>query len=159
MPTFEFIVEGHPYSVNSGNKKEQAAWQMRVNQAAKAQWLAVGGPDPTPIRVDIEVYITMFTPERRDVDNIIKPIFDSLKPAPTDKSSKVAELLAKQKKGVFWFDLCEDDKQLFKVTSERVDIRVQAVIEFPSELVVQALVVEEKRELVHVLLTWEADEE
>ena len=134
---FEFIVEGPPLSVNT--KKSQPTkhrkWQERLALAAKYRLESVAAsqkPVPTfrPVAMSITTYYTM---KALDVDNVIKPILDSLK-------------------GVIY----SDDKQVFHLTSHRIDLSSH-VFESPGALLADAF--DKYSEFVHVELRWNEDED
>jgi len=135
--SFEFVVIGAPFSVNSAKKqsKKHGEWKREVGRTAKDQWIKDGrNSSDLPLAVPMEVTITtFFTQSRRDVDNVVKPILDGLK--------KV---------------IYEDDGEIYKLTSQRIDLNLRTRIEAPSPLLDAAL--EEWEELVHIVLTWETKE-
>ena len=136
MPTiyFEFVVSGPPLSVNTkkSQPRKHRKWQDTIAQAAVNQW-AADARDTTllPTKAPAEVVITTyFTLQPLDVDNVIKPILDSLRQV-----------------------IYEDDIQIYKLTSIRVDLAPKPIIEDRRTLLIEAL--KNNRELVHIEVTWE----
>lgn len=130
MKTFEFIVEGPPVSLNAkkNNPKRYQRWIRTVRSAAQARWSADKKPVTSEaIIVNIVNYYTESPP---DVDNIIKPILDGLEHV-----------------------VCLNDRQVYKVSSERFDLIYKARIENPSPMLAVAL--EQYTELVHITVVWE----
>ncbi len=133
---FEFTVPGPPFSVNiaKSRSKKHRDWKETVAQAASKQWASEVRTEILPTSQPIEVIITnYFTELPRDVDNVIKPILDSLK-------------------GIVY----NDDKQVYKVTSQKFDLKVRKSIESSSSLLIAELV--HRNELVHIELVWEESE-
>ena len=136
--SFEFVIIGPPFSVNVAKRqsKKHNDWKKNVGRTAKEQWLRDGYPvSDLPMRFPMEVVITTFyTDLRRDVDNVVKPILDGMKNV-----------------------IYVDDGEIYKLTTQRFDLKVTVEIESPSPLLIKAL--GSARELVHVMLTWERSEE
>ena len=136
--SFEFVVIGSPFSVNLARKqsKKHADWKREVGRAAKAQWLKDGRPaEGLPLSGPMEVTITtFFTALQKDVDNVVKPILDGLKQV-----------------------IYVDDGEIYKLTSQRIDLKTYAYAGDLSRMVATAL--ETHQELVQVILTWEVKEE
>ncbi len=135
---FEFVVPGPPLSVNTAKSQsgKHRKWREKVRQAAKAQWdreerTSETIPTDRPVEIRIATYFTLLA---LDVDNVIKPIMDSLK-------------------GTIY----KDDKQIYHLTSLRVDLKSPPTIESPSLLLADAL--ETYPELVHVELSWKESED
>lgn len=130
--SFEFVVTGAPFSVNLAKKqsKKHADWKREVGRAAKDQWIRDGrDSSDLPLKIPMEIVITtFFTEYRRDVDNVVKPILDGLK--------KV---------------IYDDDGEIYKLTSQRVDLKLRTRLEAPSELLEVAF--EDWEELTHIVLT------
>ena len=107
-------------------------WKAAAGRAAKEQWLREGrSPDVLPSPHPMEVVITTFyTDLRRDVDNVFKPILDGLKQV-----------------------IYVDDGDIYKLTTQRVDLKAADRIASSSELVLPAL--DNTSELVYIELMWE----
>ena len=136
--SFEFVVIGSPFSINLARKqsKKHADWKLEVGRAAKEQWLKDGRPVAIlPLRGPMEMTITtFFTALQKDVDNVIKPILDSLKQV-----------------------IYADDGEIYRLTSQRVDLKADSRTNDESSILAAAL--NQYNELVHVVLTWETKEE
>lgn len=130
---FEFVIPGPPLSVNTAKSqpKKHRDWQQRLRDAAKTQWATDQRPPSLlPTRQPVEVRITTyFSALALDVDNVIKPILDSLK-------------------GVIY----QDDRQIYHLTSIRVDLTSAPIFESPT-LLIEAL--RRYSEFVHIELSWE----
>lgn len=75
MLPFEFIVAGPPVSQQTRNRQRLREWQREVQQAAQQSW----PDDEDPENGVVELRLTYFyEDESPDVDNIIKPIQDTL---------------------------------------------------------------------------------
>ena len=133
MHVFEFAVKGPPVGVNAKehsavSRKKYRDWMARVAAAASDRL----EPDWHPTKCD-EIVVAIFNYYSggfHDVDNVIKPIFDALS-------------------GVLY----EDDRQIYKVTSERFDRSQSNSILDPSAVLVIAL--DAYLEFVHVIVSWE----
>ena len=135
MPLFEFVVEGPPVSLNAKegsphSRRRYREWMRKVNASAAAVWPA--GDTPTSSDLIVVHVTNYFTVAPPDVDNIIKPICDALI-------------------GLVY----GDDRQVYKVISEKADLNQQVSISNPSPLLAQALAVYD--ELVHIVVTWETE--
>ena len=71
---FEFVVKGVPRTAQS---KSVGKWRSLVRAAAEAQWNRRSAPIQEPVSVRLVYFHVGLTD--RDVDNLIKPILDSLK--------------------------------------------------------------------------------
>jgi crossover junction endodeoxyribonuclease RusA len=133
VEVFEFVVKGPPVSLNAKKNKPQRyqKWIRTVRAAAQSQWPA-GKPPTLSLNVIVSI-MNYYTEAPPDVDNIIKPILDGLE--------TVAYL---------------NDKQVYRVCSERCDISDVATVQSPSALLAEAL--EQYTELLHVTVTWEVEE-
>jgi crossover junction endodeoxyribonuclease RusA len=134
LETFEFIVEGPAISIRAkkSHTKRYQKWIRTVKTAAQKYWLNSMSPsDSLAIIVHIKNYYTLAPP---DVDNIIKPILDAL--------NKVVYL---------------DDQQVYKVISEKFDLSNIERIQNPSPLLAAGL--EKYTELLHIIVTWDTEDE
>ncbi|GDX40407.1 hypothetical protein LBMAG21_06990 [Armatimonadota bacterium] len=129
MPEFEFVVVGQPTSFNTKGKgrpqkKKRDNWQDNVKNAARKVM-----PPPATL-LPVEVFIsTYFTRQPVDVDNVLKDIMDAMN-------------------GVAY----NDDKQVYKVTSERVYLKT-----LDSHSVFSPLLgahIAKSPEFVHIRLFW-----
>lgn len=75
MLPFEFTIQGPPVSNQTRNRARLQQWKMDVREAAQALVIAGALPVTQPVRITITYYYEGDSP---DVDNIIKPIQDSL---------------------------------------------------------------------------------
>jgi hypothetical protein len=144
--TFEFVVVGPPFSVNSADKqpRKHRAWKDSVNTAAISQWDSEKRESALPTDQPVEVTLTtFFTAKPIDVDNIVKPILDSL------KSEEGTRHFAR-------FAIYTDDVNVWRLVSQRYDLKRETRLESPSALLINAL--EKHQELGHVTLTWEDSE-
>jgi Holliday junction resolvase RusA-like endonuclease len=72
---FEFIVRGTPVSFQARNRSNLRSWKYRVERSARRAWPA-GEP---PVSGEVTVVITYFYRDKApDIDNIVKPIQDTL---------------------------------------------------------------------------------
>ena len=133
MEVFEFVVKGPPVSLNAkkNNPKRYQKWIRTVRAAAQSQWPA--GEPPTLSQNVVVSIMNYYTEAPPDVDNIIKPILDGLNTV-----------------------VYADDRQVYRVCSERFDLFNVATIQNPSALLAEA--VEQYTELLHVTATWEVEE-
>lgn len=79
MATFEFIVEGPAISLRSSKKNppRYQRWISKVRAAAQSEWPT--GDSLANEEIEVEVSISnYFSDEPPDIDNIIKPILDTL---------------------------------------------------------------------------------
>lgn len=123
MPKFDLVVFGKPRTSQSKSKK---TWQTSIRNAVRAQW-----PSGQPLLLgELSARIVYFFEDSTplDVDNIIKPILDSLK-----------ELVY------------EDDSTIFQVTSRKTPLLRRTMLNNAPALLVEALA--EDRELVFVRIT------
>lgn len=74
MFPFEFTIKGPPVSHQTRNRARLQQWKTDVATAATAEW-SHGAAVTEPVSVTITYYYEGSSP---DVDNIIKPIQDSL---------------------------------------------------------------------------------
>ena len=133
METFEFILEGPPVSLKAKktNTKRYQRWIRTVRKAAQAGWPTGKAPvTNTAIEVNIRNYYTLSPP---DVDNIIKPILDGL--------NSVVYI---------------DDRQVYRVTSEKYELSDKTRIENTSVLLAEAF--EKYTEVLHISVRWEAED-
>ncbi len=123
MPGFDFFIFGKP---RTPQRKSRKTWQTSVRYAARAHWPA----DQSMLLGELSAGIVYFFAENTalDVDNIIKPILDSLK-----------ELVY------------EDDSTIFQVTSRKTPLLRRTMLNNAPALLVEALA--EDRELVFVRIT------
>lgn len=76
MLPFEFTVEGPPVSQQTRHKENLHAWRKTVCDEAGRRWPIESSPVELPICVEITHF---YEGAPADVDNIAKPILDSLK--------------------------------------------------------------------------------
>ena len=132
MPSFEFVLKGPPVSLNAmfqskASRKRYRNWVHQVNATARASWPA----DVKPVRSNsVTVTLTCYHTEAPpDVDNILKPICDGMK-------------------GVVY----EDDKQVWKVTGQRLDLAT-TVVDDASDILIGVL--GQWEEIVHIAAVWD----
>lgn len=133
MPQFEFIVPGSPFSANNAKKnpKGHQRWKERVRGEAERQWTTDGRTEPLPINVPLGIVITTFFTElEKDVDNVLKPILDSLKQPEVERQSPFPGRT---------FALYSDDRLVYRLMSEKVDLKVSTTFDRPSPLLLDAL--------------------
>lgn len=59
--SFEFVVQGPPYSANNDASKPKTDWKQAVGVAAYNQWIADGrSNDLLPIKAAMEAYVTTY---------------------------------------------------------------------------------------------------
>ena len=129
--TFEFVVEGPPVPLRAAKKnaRRYQKWVRTVRTAAELHWPPGVRPvDSREMVVQISNYHSLVP---ADIDNIIKPILDGME-------------------GVVY----GDDKQVYRVTSERIDL-ARAVIANPSPVLAGAL--GQFTEFVYVQIAWAED--
>ncbi len=134
METFEFIVQGPAVSLKAKktNARRYQKWIRTVRAAAQKRWPNSRRPtDSQSVTVSIANYYTLSPP---DVDNIIKPILDALQTV-----------------------VYVNDQQVYKVTSEKLDLLNLDRIRNPGPLLAAAL--EEHTELLHITVTWSAEDQ
>lgn len=115
--------------------KKHNDWKKTVGRAALQQWILDGRQlEELPLHIPIEIVITnFFTVMPRDVDNILKPILDGLKNT-----------------------IYRDDAVVYKLTSERIDLKAKYTLNNPNAFLGNALLeAQEPKELVHIIIIWE----
>lgn len=75
MIPFEFIVDGPPVSQQTRNRARLQEWKTIVKSAAQLYWSRAESPSDQRLKLSITYFYDSTSP---DVDNIIKPIQDSL---------------------------------------------------------------------------------
>jgi len=75
MIPFEFIVDGPPVSQQTRNRTRLQEWKTIVKSAAQVYWPQADSSSDQRLKLSITYYYDSTSP---DVDNIIKPIQDSL---------------------------------------------------------------------------------
>lgn len=93
---FEFFVDGVPISLQASSKSKER-WKKEVAQAAQKrqrETYEIGLLDMRPVKVTI--YYFPSAPMLGDIDNIVKPIIDSLKGI-AFRDDKYVECVAVQK--------------------------------------------------------------
>lgn len=135
MATFEFALEGPPVSLNAKegtprSRKRYRDWVHKVGAAAQAVWSSEVAPvTSNRVLVTVSCYHSVAPP---DVDNILKPICDGMK-------------------GVVY----EDDNQIWKVVSQRIDLLTEEIPD-PDEILSAAL--DKFSEIVYVVVVWDLEE-
>ena len=94
MELFEFVVRGTPRTPQTKSPKSRKDWKERVRAAAANAWRA----DVLPIEGELSARIVYFFTETTDldVDNIIKPILDSLKGLVFEDDDHIFEVTARK---------------------------------------------------------------
>jgi len=130
MLEYEFIIVGEPFSVNRKKKRpeEHNKWKARVAKSAKE--VIPVSPTSLPVEVSITTYVTTTT---IDVDNVIKPILDGMN-------------------GVAY----DDDKQVYRVTSERIDLKKLDLHGAFSPLLKAHIAI--SPEFIHIRLNWNEED-
>jgi crossover junction endodeoxyribonuclease RusA len=128
VPAFEFVIEGPAVPIRAmvKNPRRYRKWKAAVEAAARLEWPAGQRPTPDPVEVSISNYFTLEPP---DPDNIIKPILDALKNL-----------------------VYVDDRQVYRVTSEKRDLKLGVRTSRPSDVLAKALAA--KSEVLHVIVRW-----
>ncbi len=93
MQPFEFVVEGIPRSINA-KPRGLNRWKQTVSAAATTVWGGGTLLDQTQISVVIVYFHTDIT--SIDVDNIAKPILDSLKGAVIVDDFSVSQIVCRR---------------------------------------------------------------
>ncbi|MEK6405542.1 MAG: RusA family crossover junction endodeoxyribonuclease [Acidobacteriota bacterium] len=132
MEEFEFVIEGPAVSLKAKktNARRYQKWIRTVRAAAQSEFRSRRQITSQNIIVSIANYYTLSPP---DVDNIIKPLLDAM--------------------GTVVYD---DDSQVRKVISEKVDLTSTDSIQNPSPLLATAL--EKYSEVLHIIVTWDAED-
>jgi len=133
LETFEFIVAGPAVSLKAKktNARRYQKWIKTVRAAAQEQWPQRKTPTNSQrVMVHITNYYTLSPP---DVDNIIKPLLDGVE--------TVAYI---------------NDKQVYKVISEKIDLTFMSHFENPSPLLAAGL--EKYTELLHIMVEWNSED-
>lgn len=132
MNIFEFIVEGPAVSLKAKktNASRYQKWIKTVRAAAQQQW--PGNRKPTFSQAIIVSITNYYTASPPDVDNIIKPILDALQTV-----------------------VYINDEQVYKVICEKADLSKIERLQNPSPLL--AVAVEKYDELLHIIVTWDAE--
>ncbi len=155
--SFEFVVNGPPYSGNNDVSKPKTDWKQAVGQAAYQQWLADGLNEALlPLTMPLEVFVTTYcTNDIYDVDNVLKWTLDGLSVdnRPADNlNSKQAQRAAKYK------SIYADDRQIFRITSERVDVRGRQIESSAPPLVLTMQEREDAVDFLHIRIVREEGE-
>ncbi len=125
MLPFEFTVEGPPVSQQTRRRERLPPWRAVVRAAAQDLWPVAG----TPLEQELSLTITYFYEDApTDVDNIVKPILDSIK-------------------GLIY----RDDVQITDLVSRRRPLAGPFRIDAVSPSIAEAL--ERGREFIHVRVT------
>jgi crossover junction endodeoxyribonuclease RusA len=125
MLPFEFTVEGPPVSQQTRRRQRLPPWRATVKAAAEVLWPA----ESAPLTQELSLTITYFYKAiPMDVDNIVKPILDSIK-----------ELVFR------------DDVQITDLLSRRRPLAGPFQIEVASPILFEAL--NRGREFLHVSIT------
>lgn len=117
MWPFEFVVHHTPKSQGSGNSRRGGPWQTCLQSAAAKRWT-----HPHPLTGEFAVAITYFVKQfgggsqLPDIDNIAKPIVDSLI-------------------GLIY----DDDRSVTDVLCRRRDLSISQQIDSPSPFLLQNL--------------------
>jgi crossover junction endodeoxyribonuclease RusA len=92
---FEFIVEGPPVSQQTRRRQDRLPpWRATVRTAASAGW----GDAVPPVEERINVEIThFFEGAPADVDNIVKPILDSMKELIYKDDRQITDLVSRRR--------------------------------------------------------------
>ncbi len=77
MELFDFVVRGTPRTVQTKRSSRRQKWQEDVRAAATAAWPS--GAEPWQGELSARIIFFFTSKTDIDVDNIIKPILDSLK--------------------------------------------------------------------------------
>lgn len=159
---FEFVVEGPPCSANSDDSGRKTDWKQAVGLAAYRQWtLERRSSELLPIPATLEVYVTTYCRDVvYDVDNVLKWTLDGL--SATERPQRLNH--NQRRIDPLYKNICEDDKQIYKLTSERVevDIWTQLASQEVSALVYEAIdrysQPNNPGEFMHLVLVWEESE-
>lgn len=125
MLPFEFTVLGPPVSQQTRRRSALGSWKAVVATAALNMWPA----NDTPLEEDISLTITHFYEGApADIDNIVKPILDSMKTA-----------------------IYRDDFQITDLASRRRPLGGPFLIEVVSPVLAAAL--DHGKEFLHIRIT------
>ncbi|WP_119388916.1 RusA family crossover junction endodeoxyribonuclease [Taklimakanibacter lacteus] len=94
MELFDFVVRGTPRTPQTKSPKARADWKERVKIAAASAWPAAALPMRGELSARIAYFFTGSTD--LDVDNIIKPILDSLEGLAFDDDNLIFEVTARK---------------------------------------------------------------
>jgi crossover junction endodeoxyribonuclease RusA len=90
---FDFCVEGPPLS-QQAEPKPKARWKKKVRKAAQAAWPARKRPFPGPLFARVTYY---YERVGLDVDNMVKPILDSLEGLAYKNDKLISEAHARRR--------------------------------------------------------------
>lgn len=125
MLPFEFTVEGPPVSQQTRRRERLHSWRETVRAAAVERWPA----ETAPLQKELLLTLTYFYEGApTDVDNILKPILDSLKDM-----------------------VYRDDAQITDLVSRRRPLAGPFRIEVVSPVLAEAL--DQGREFLHIRIT------
>ncbi len=95
MILFDFVVTGTPVSVQTRRRQERLVpWKARVRSAASTAWT----PSQTPFDARLCVALTYFYEgQPPDVDNIIKPILDSVKSLVYEDDRQITDVVSRNR--------------------------------------------------------------
>lgn len=126
MLPFEFIIEGPPVSQQTRNRSRLRNWKNRVRLVAQRKW-ASGNP---PTQEEIEIKITYFFEDvSPDVNNISKPIQDSLEGLIFENDSQIVNLTCRKRSINGSFRIRGMSQELangFVIGSDFIHIRISA---------------------------------
>lgn len=125
MLPFEFTVEGPPVSQQTRRRERLPPWRATVRAAAEVQWTAASAPLDQGLSLTITYF---YEGAPTDVDNIVKPILDSIK-------------------GLIY----RDDVQITDLVSQRRPLSGPFRIEAVSPILAEAL--DRGREFIYVRIT------
>jgi crossover junction endodeoxyribonuclease RusA len=128
-PNFEFVIEGPPVPLRSKDKnpRRYRQWMKALREEAMLLWLPERKPLTIPVTMRITNCYTIDPPP--DIDNIIKPIFDSLN-------------------GLVY----DDDVRVHLVTSRKIELNKIRLTETTPLL---AAALEKYTEVIHIEIFWE----
>lgn len=94
MEFFDFVVRGTPRTPQTKNSKSRKDWKERVRTAAASAWPA----NALPLEGELSARIVYFFSETTDldVDNVIKPILDSLEGLVFEEDDHIFEVTARK---------------------------------------------------------------
>ena len=97
MLPFEFVIDGPPVSSQTNNRENLRKWRKELKNKAKIHW----SEDELPVGNSVMVEITYFYekgPPKIDVDNMSKPILDTLEGVAYEDDVQVTDLLCQKRR-------------------------------------------------------------
>ena len=124
MQPFEFLIRSRPVSQQTRRRERLREWKDFVRQEADRYWSARQAPADGPVCVTV---VYLYDEAVLDVDNVIKPIQDSLVGLAFSDDSSVTDIIGRRRQLRGTFDLSRASPVLlegFEYGDEFVYVRV-----------------------------------